>query len=432
MLAAPLDGGLQDTILCAPAAPRRRRVECAGKAFLEAFERPSPHFAAATAQAEQAEAEPKRDGRKVSKATQESNSLMPSRKQNAARRKPYLQRCAERAERRSKLLPNKVQLAKRLRGVELYTLLGVEVSEEVFPAEEAVREAYKKMVLIHHPDKNASKSLAFQLIQEAYEYISDRDNKQVYDSTLPFNDNLPTQEDVSRCGFFQALAPAFRRNAKWSERQPVPDLGGPHTPLESVHAFYNWWYHFESWRDVGPRYLEKHGLQLEDLQCCSREERRARQKQNEQIRKQFDAHERLRIMRLVDLAWQNDPRIEWEKAQGKPTSTQPKKIRSPTRKKVAVDPQAPWEKEAEELRRQREEAKKKAKSRRQTLRKLVESLGLLVSGVELERYSLKVEGDAEELEDLAFEVERLAALPAEDVLEEPRLCGTWSLGVSDR
>ena len=30
-------------------------------------------------------------------------------------------------------------------------------------------------------------------------------------------------------------------------------------------------------------------------------------------------------------------------------------------------------------------------------------------------------------QDLAFEVERLAALPAEDVLEEPRLCGTWSL-----
>jgi len=283
-------------------------VECAGEAFLEAFERPSPHFEAATAQAEQGEAEPKSDGRKVSTATQDLNSLMPSRKQNAARRKPYLQRCAERAERRSKLLPNKVQLAKRLRGVELYTLLGVEVSEEAFPTEEAVREAYKKMVLIHHPDKNASKSLAFQLIQEAYEYISDRDNKQVYDSTLPFNDNLPTQEDVSRCGFFQALAPAFRRNAKWSERQPVPDLGGPHTPLEAVHAFYNWWYHFESWRDAGPRYLEKHGLQLEDLQYCPREERRARQKQNEQIRKQFDAHERLRIMRLVDLAWQNDPR----------------------------------------------------------------------------------------------------------------------------
>ena len=94
---------------------------------------------------------------------------------------------------------------------------------------------------------------------------------------------------------------------------------------------------------------------------------------NEQIRKQFDAHERLRIMRLVDLAWQNDPRtplslrsaklpfcqfsrhalqhtglrytgssfsslarrIEWEKAQGKPTSTQPKKIRSPTRQKAS-------------------------------------------------------------------------------------------------
>ena len=35
----------------------------------------------------------------------------------------------------------------------------------------AVVNLLRKMVLIHHPDKNASKSLAFQLIQEAYEQL---------------------------------------------------------------------------------------------------------------------------------------------------------------------------------------------------------------------------------------------------------------------
>ena len=49
-----------------------------------------------------------------------------------------------------------------------------------------VKEAYKRLVLKHHPDKKArlwklcfdqvakaSKSIAFQLIHEAYEYLSD-------------------------------------------------------------------------------------------------------------------------------------------------------------------------------------------------------------------------------------------------------------------
>lgn len=76
------------------------------------------------------------------------------------------------------------------------------------------------------------------------------------------------------------------------------------------------------------------------------------------------------------------------------------------------------EKLADEEKRKQDELKKIAKVRRQDLKRLVESLGLLVSGVELEKFCLKAPGDAEELEDLAEEVQRLANLPPEDVTEE--------------
>ncbi|CAJ1363477.1 unnamed protein product [Effrenium voratum] len=175
-----------------------------------------------------------------------------------------------------------------------------------------------------------------------------------------------------------------------------------------------WWYDFESWRDVSPSYLEQQGLELEDVTNCPRQQRRTRQKQNEQIRKAFDVHERLRVMRLVDLAFRHDPRLLWERnaAAGDESRT-----RAPQKKTSAPrSPQRRKEPSEEELRKQ-EETKRVAKSRRQQLRKLVESLGLLVSGVELERFCLKAT-DTEELEDLAEEVGRLAQLPPEDVTEE--------------
>lgn len=312
-----------------------------------------------------------------------------------------------------------------MRGVELYTLLEINVQrEDGFPSMDQVKEAYRKLVLIHHPDKKASKSLAFQLIQEAYEYLSDAENKQIYDSTLPFDDSIPSRSELRTRGFFKTLEKVFQRNARFSEgADPVPELGAADLELEKVYDFYEYWYNFESWRDVSPAYLEKHSLELEDIQDCSRHERRARQKHNEQIRKQFDAQERLRLMRIVDLAWQNDPRLRWVSLKA-PTES-PKADPAPVAADGANHGAPPGsvaqqlaEKLAEEEKRKQDEVKKIAKSRRQELKRLVESLGLLVSGVELEKFCLKAPGDAEELEDLAEEVQRLAALPPEEVTEE--------------
>lgn len=397
LLGGPPTGPL---VLRSPAPCRRRAVETAGRAFLEGYERSMPSFQPAKAPAQE-EAPPKR--RPLSN--------------RSGRTKPYLLRCQERAERRSKLRPGK-GLSRRLQGVELYTLLEIQgVTEEGFPSMEEVKEAYKRLVLIHHPDKKASKSLAFQLIQEAYEYLSDPENKQMYDSTLPFDDSIPTRAELCSRGFFKSLEDVFRRNARFSEVSEVPLLGTVDEDVDRVHDFYEWWYHFESWRDVSPAYLEKHGLELEDIQDCPRHQRRGRQKRNEQIRKQFDAQERLRLMRLVDLAWQNDPRLHWVSLDAK-SAVPAKTSTTQPRFKPRADTLNAVPKVTEEEKRKQEEAKRIAKGRRQQLRKLVESLGLLVSGVELERYCLKVPGDAEELEDLADEVQRLAELPAEEVTEE--------------
>ena len=49
--------------------------------------------------------------------------------------------------------------------------------------------------------------------------------------------------------FYKVFGAAFRRNARWSTNQPVPDLGDETTPLAQVDAFYAFWFSFKSWRE---------------------------------------------------------------------------------------------------------------------------------------------------------------------------------------
>lgn len=88
----------------------------------------------------------------------------------------------------------------------------------------------------------------FGMLNEAYEYLMHRASREMYESTLPFDDRLPSEAAIVASGFFLVLRAVFERNGKWSVTQPVPSLGGEDTPLDDVLAFYEFWFSFESWR----------------------------------------------------------------------------------------------------------------------------------------------------------------------------------------
>ncbi len=79
--------------------------------------------------------------------------------------------------------------------------------------------------------------------------------------------------------------------------------GDENASRQSVDNFYNFWYDFESWREYS--YLDEEDKDKGQ----DREERRWIEKQNKDIRKKRKKEEMSRIRSLVDLAYNNDPRI---------------------------------------------------------------------------------------------------------------------------
>ena len=66
-----------------------------------------------------------------------------------------------------------------------YEILGV--NEDA--GQDEIKRAYRKLVVIHHPDKGGDKE-QFQKIQEAYDTLSDPEKKRQYDSPQPTFNNI--------------------------------------------------------------------------------------------------------------------------------------------------------------------------------------------------------------------------------------------------
>lgn len=208
-----------------------------------------------------------------------------------------------------------LKLSSILKDVELYPLLGV--SEGSSP--EDIKKAYRIQALASHPDKlgqlpeeEATKVQEnFVMIQEAYEILSNPAKRQLYDSSLPFDDRLPKYKEGQN--FYEVFAPVFARNARFSVKKPVPDLGGPESPLAEVKRFYEFWDHFQSWRD--PLSLAQADgedmCDLEEAEC--REEKRWMMRENQRIGKKYKRAEQERVASLVNLAEKTDPRLNAEK-----------------------------------------------------------------------------------------------------------------------
>lgn len=210
-----------------------------------------------------------------------------------------------------------LKMSDLIKGVNLYELLCV--SEGA--VQDEIKKAYRTLCLSAHPDKvsvldpQESKQVQekFVMIQEAYELLSDPAKRMQYDSTLDFDDSLPKFRPSEGADFYQVLGEAFKRNARFAVRRPVPDIGGPETKLDDVKKFYNYWHDFQSWRD--PVVLaQQNGEEICDLaEAECREEKRWMVRENARVARAYKQAERDRIAALVATAEKFDPRLLAEK-----------------------------------------------------------------------------------------------------------------------
>lgn len=180
-----------------------------------------------------------------------------------------------------------------------------------YASEDDLRRAYRKIVLRHHPDKRKGQGAIinnpeedyFTCITRAYETLGNPVKRRSYDSIDPeFNDDLPSVSEIE-ADFIGVLGPCFKVNARWSEKKNVPKLGTLESERAHVEKFYDFWYDFQSWREFS--YLDEEDKDKGQ----DRDERRWIEKQNKVTRAKRKKEESARIRQMVDLAYNNDPRI---------------------------------------------------------------------------------------------------------------------------
>lgn len=246
-----------------------------------------------------------------------------------------------------------------------YAVLGlVDLRFKASPS--IVKSAYRQKVLKHHPDKRKAKGEVvnrdedyFTCITKAWEILGDKTKRRSYDSVDPyFDDNIPTNSEISKGDFFTVFDKYFQLNSQWSEKVPVPQLGGPDASRDYVNNFYSFWYNFESWREYS--YEDEEAKESGQ----DRDERRWIEKQNKAVRAKRKKEEMARIRNLVDLAYNNDPRIVKFKQEDKDKKEAVKRAKIEAAR-AKQEEQERAQKEIEEKKRKEKEEQEAAEKARQ-------------------------------------------------------------------
>ncbi|KZS96769.1 DnaJ-domain-containing protein [Sistotremastrum niveocremeum HHB9708] len=243
-----------------------------------------------------------------------------------------------------------------------YTVLGLSALRYK-ATQDQIKIAHRKKVLKHHPDKKAGQAgdsnddAFFKCIQKAHEVLSNPERRRQFDSVDPYfqilEDDLPTASSLSKASpqeFFDAFREVFERESRFSIRQPVPLLGEIDDSKETVEAFYDFWYNFDSWRSF--EYHDKEVNEGSD----SRDDKRYTEKKNKSERARLKKEDNVRVRSIVDLALSVDPRIKRIKQEEKAAREAKKK----NKVNGAVGGAAALKaKQEEEKKKAEEEAKKK-------------------------------------------------------------------------
>lgn len=107
-------------------------------------------------------------------------------------------------------------------------------------------------MLLYHPDKIGPEKLKesdkeiWLKVQNAYETLIDPVRRRKYDSSLPFNDHIPTDEntEITDENFYETYDPVFKRNSMFSKKSPLPRFGNADSKIEDVLKFYKFWDNF--------------------------------------------------------------------------------------------------------------------------------------------------------------------------------------------
>lgn len=235
--------------------------------------------------------------------------------------------------------------------------------------------------------------------------LSDHTKRSAYDSTaLSFDESIPAPrsqllEDpllLYKDGDFYGLfGPVFERNLRFDanlrpdapglakkKRNNIsrnnnpgknfkpPSLGDSDSPIEEVHEFYEYWVHFESWRDFTSQATDELNVENELENAESRYEKRWFQKEIDKRAKQLKTKENRRIQTLVERAMEADPRLRQERLE-----KQQAKERAKAEREAKVELKRKQEEEArieaERLADEEKERKAQEKAAREQEKKLI-------------------------------------------------------------
>jgi len=270
-----------------------------------------------------------------------------------------------------------------------YALIGL-AEERYLATEKMIKDAYREACLLFHPDKCGAAMMdedkkaeceeRFKSIQEAYDTLSDPAKRRCYDSTDEFNDNLPLSCEEGQ--FYSVFGLPFKRQSRWSEITPVPELGDENTPIEEVQKFYDFWFRFKSWRE----FPDEEENDLDSAEC--REHKRWMERQNAKMREKNKKKADKRLMNYIETAYRMDPRIIAMKAAEKAEKEAKKQAKFDERNKKRIEEEAAAKAEADRLaaeealakaakadeKKEREKEKKLVRKERARLRTAVDEL----------------------------------------------------------
>ncbi|CCC70489.1 hypothetical protein NCAS_0E04190 [Naumovozyma castellii] len=198
---------------------------------------------------------------------------------------------------------------------DLYAAMGL--SQVRFKAtENQIIKAHRKQVVKYHPDKQSAAGVGleqdgfFKIIQKAFETLTDSNKRAQYDSCDFVADVAPPKKGT-KYDFFEAWAPVFASEARFSKKTPVPELGDLTTEKKDVEAFYSFWHRFDSWRTF--EFLD------EDVpdDSSNRDHKRYIERKNKAARDKKKTADNARLVKLVERAMNEDPRIKLFKEEEK-------------------------------------------------------------------------------------------------------------------